>query len=97
MEQSHIRLAEESQPGMVGSDGRGEGRRRPGGRGLGPRDPRLIRAGIIEDARDLALKALTDTRQAIDMLAVVDREAAQKKEWVAKAVVDLVEHLEDKT
>lgn len=85
----------EPEPGVLGEEVGGVQR---GGPGTDYSDPRGLRAGIINEAQEAADNALAEVRRSLDLLAVVDRDAAQRKSQpVVKAVSELVEHLEDKT
>lgn len=96
----HVQLVE-SEQGVLG-EGVGRDTDRPNGVGpdqgrIDTSDPKSIRAGAIEAALDAAVESLNSARRSLDYLAVVDRDAAEKKEWVLKGISELVDHLDTKT
>lgn len=99
--EGHVRLVddaertEEREQGVLGEEARGV---QSEGSGQDYTDPAKLRTGVIEQATLEAVRALEAVRRSLDLLAVVDRDAAQRKTHpTLKAVSDLVEHLEEKT
>lgn len=60
-------------------------------------DPIALRASILNKAQEAAELGWSEIRKSLDLLGVVDRVAADKKQSVAKEVSAYLQYIVDKT